>query len=226
MEFGTGDTMSVNTVAAPSAAPKAAWICLAIAWVCFVLPIPGIGLFVGWPLNLVAFILAIVAMAKRGTTAGLWQLLASLIVSPVVYLIGLGIMAGVGGMAAQNAGTNAAARQQAATAATAEVAPTQQQPIEVGARQLHAAYGANEVAADQHFKGKPLLVTGTVEAIDSGFGDEPDVRLSAGDFAFVLVKGLPASKAATLSKGQQLKVLCTGGGEVIGSPVLEDCAVQ
>jgi len=228
MEFGTGDTMSANTLAAPSSsASKAAWICLAIAWACFVLPIPGIGLFIGWPLNLVAFILAIVAMAKRGATAGLWQLLASLVVSPIVYFIGLAIMAAIGGAAAQNAGTAAAERKQAATETATQAPATQQeQPIVLDARRLHATYSANEVAADQQFKGKPLLVTGTIEAIDSGFGDEPDIRLSAGDFEFVMVKGVPASKAATLAKGQQITVLCTGGGEIIGSPVLDDCTLQ
>lgn len=74
---------------------RAAWICLAIAWITFLAPIPGIGLFIGWPLNLVAFILAIVAMAKQGAGGGLWQLLASLILSPVVYFVGLAVLAGV-----------------------------------------------------------------------------------------------------------------------------------
>lgn len=73
-------------------AGRAAWICLIIAWVAFIIPIPGIGFFLGWPLNLVAFILAIVAMAKRGAGAGIWPLLASLVVSPLVYWIALGGM--------------------------------------------------------------------------------------------------------------------------------------
>lgn len=76
-------------------AGKAAWICLAIAWATFLFPIPGIGLFIGWPLNLVAFILAIVAMSKNGTNGGLWQLLASLIASPLVYFIGLAVLAAI-----------------------------------------------------------------------------------------------------------------------------------
>lgn len=74
-------------------AGKAAWICLIITWVLFIVPVPGLGLFVGWPLNLVAFILAIVAMSKSGASAGLWQLLASLIASPVIYLIGIWVLA-------------------------------------------------------------------------------------------------------------------------------------
>lgn len=80
---------------------RAAWICLAIAWVTFLVPFPGLGLFIGWPLNLVAFILAIVAMAKSGAGAGLWQLLASLIASPLVYFIGLAVFVGLMGAAGQ-----------------------------------------------------------------------------------------------------------------------------
>src|SRR5690242_7032441 len=72
-------------------AGRAAWICLAIAWAAFVVPFPGLGLFVGWPVNFVAFVLAIVAMAKVGAGGGIWQLLASLVVSPIVYFIGLAI---------------------------------------------------------------------------------------------------------------------------------------
>ena len=78
-----------------SSAGRGAWICLVIAWVTFIVPFPGIGLFIGWPLNLVAFILAIVAMSQQGTNAGLWQLLASLIASPIVYFVGLVVIAGL-----------------------------------------------------------------------------------------------------------------------------------
>jgi hypothetical protein len=83
----------VNAVAEQNTAGKAAWVCLAVAWLMFLVPFPGTGLFIGWPLNLVAFILAIVAMSKMGASAGLWQLLASLIVSPIVYFVGIGIFA-------------------------------------------------------------------------------------------------------------------------------------
>lgn len=214
--------MNAIAAPAPSAAPKAAWVCLAIAWACFLLPIPGIGIFIGWPLNLVAFILAIVAMAKRGAMGGLWQLLASLIVSPIVYFIGLAVLAGSIGAAAE-----ASKREEGAAASMAAPAIVQvADALAVDARTLHAAYSANEVAADQQYKGKVLRVTGAIEAIDSGIGDEPVVRLSAGDFASVHVKGLPAATAANLMKGQQLTVVCKGAGEVIGSPMLDDCALN
>lgn len=86
---------------AQNTAGKAAWICLAIAWLMFLVPVPGTGLFIGWPLNLVAFILAIVAMSQHGAQGGIWQLLASLIVSPIVYLVGFGVLAGFLGIAGQ-----------------------------------------------------------------------------------------------------------------------------
>ena len=95
------NTSAVEAVRQDNTAGRAAWICLAIAWVTFIVPFPGIGLFIGWPLNLVGFILAIVAMSKHGATAGLWQLLASLIASPVVYFSGLAVFAGVVGAAGQ-----------------------------------------------------------------------------------------------------------------------------
>jgi len=58
-------------VATASQAPvKATWVVLLLAWLMFLLPLPGTGVLVGWPLNLVAFILAIVVMAKGRTTDG------------------------------------------------------------------------------------------------------------------------------------------------------------
>jgi hypothetical protein len=77
-----------------SAPVTATWICLVVAWVLFLIPIPGVGLFVGWPLNLVAFILAIVVMARGFTGKGMIPLLASLVVSPIVYFIGIAVLAG------------------------------------------------------------------------------------------------------------------------------------
>jgi hypothetical protein len=94
--------MNAARASASSSASKAAWICLAIAWVCFLLPLPGVGLFVGWPLNLAAFVLAIVAMAKGGAMAGLIQLIASLVVSPIVYFLGVTILLGAMGAGASS----------------------------------------------------------------------------------------------------------------------------
>jgi hypothetical protein len=211
----------MNAVAAPESnkAATAAWVCLAIAWVTFLVPIPGIGLFVGWPLNLVAFILAIVAMSKRGTMAGLFQLLASLLVSPVVYFVGIVILAGSMAAASDDASVSMSAAEEAAR--VEDVATKTALPVDAAA--LWAAYDANEVAADQQYKGQALAVSGTVKSFDSSMGDEPVVMLEAGDFDAVHVRDLPAATAAGLAKGQRITVQCTGDGEVMGSPMLGDC---
>lgn len=210
----------MSAVAIPASKPsfKASWICLAIAWICFLVPVPGLGLFIGWPLNFVAFILAIIAMSKGGASAGIGQLLSSLIVSPIIYFVGLAVFAGTLGAAAE-AGVAEQEAQREAVRAEAPVAT-------LTAKELFAAYEANEIAADARFKGKRLVVSGVVEAIDSGVDDLPRVRLEAGDFASVNVADLPVDDAATLQKGEHVTVLCTSEGEMMGFPVLGDCALQ
>ena len=101
--------------------------------------------------------------------------------------------------------------------------------VAVTARELFSAYESNEVAADKQFKGKMLEVTGTISSIDSGFGDGAIVQLSTGnDFQSVSAQGDDSftDVAATLSKGQQVTMICKGDGEVIGSPMLGNCIVQ
>lgn len=86
----------INTALATSkrtTSGRAAWILLVTAWILFLIPFPGLGV-VGWILNFVAFILAIVALSQGGVKAGIWQLLAAIMVSPIVYwLIGIPLMA-------------------------------------------------------------------------------------------------------------------------------------
>lgn len=208
-------------VSTTNTAGRAAWICLAIAWITFLVPIPGIGLFIGWPLNLVAFVLAIVAMSKRGAFGGLWQLLASLIASPIVYLIGMAIFAGTMGALGSvgNADLEALDPPSAVESAPVQMADA----VAVDAGTLHRAYAANEIAADELYKGKPLKVTGTVADIASDVSDEPLVSLRVGEFESVHATGLAKDVAAKLAKGQSVTLTCVGGGEMIGTPILDDC---
>ncbi|HLS84074.1 MAG TPA: hypothetical protein VK016_05355 [Arenimonas sp.] len=75
-------------------APVAAgWITLAVAWVLFLIPFPGFGIL-GWVANIVALVLSIVVLSKGATGHGIGQLVCSLLVSPIVYFIGLAIFVG------------------------------------------------------------------------------------------------------------------------------------
>lgn len=110
-----------------------------------------------------------------------------------------------------------------------EPTPPPQQFINISARQLFAEYEANEVAADRKFKDQLLQVSGTVLKIDSGIGDGANVNLSTGDeygFNSVIADGDEGfdNQAAEMSKGQSVTLNCTGGGEVMGSPLLRDCS--
>lgn len=70
---------------------KAGWICLIVAWVLFLIPIPGLG-FIGWAFNLAAFIISIIVMVKGLVGAGVAQMVCSLAVSPIIYIIGIVIL--------------------------------------------------------------------------------------------------------------------------------------
>lgn len=223
--------MQATTNSGSTAASGASWICLAIAWICFIVPIPGIGLFIGWPLNLVAFILAIVAMAKRGAMSGLLQLLASLIVSPIIYFIGLAIFGAAltSAVEADGAGATDSTASSLSAPASADVPdtkPAMVDAIEITAGELFAAYKANEIAADQQYKGKALKVSGTVEGIASDAFDKPVVQLQAGGFMEQVHANVSSNDAAArLTKAEWVTLACEGAGEVLGIPVLNDCVI-
>ena len=208
-----------SVVTEQKTAPVAAgWVLVAVAWLCFLIPFPGLGIF-GWVLNFVAFIIAIVVIAKGRTLPGIVQIAATVIASPIVYFIGLAIFAAVVTGSAESARV---ATEQATEQKMAEG------PVEaVSARDLFAAYETNEVAADQRFKGKVIEVTGRIEGIDQDFSDQPLVRLDSGDMIrSVQAGGLDASIAATLSKGSEVTLVCIGAGEVVGTPRLDECRVS
>ena len=70
---------------------KAGWMCLIVAWIFFLIPIPGVGI-IGWALNLAAFIIAIIVMVKGRVGAGVVLLVCAFVVSPLIYFVGLGIL--------------------------------------------------------------------------------------------------------------------------------------
>lgn len=220
--------MSSTAMTEAKPAPiKATWITLVIAWVLFLLPIPGVGLFVGGTLNLVAFILAIVVMARGRTVGGLIPLLSSLILSPIIYFIGLAIF----GVAVSNSSYNDYAERAKAAAAEVNSAQggtaTAPVALEVTAGQLFAAYDANEVAADNSYKGKTLKVSGTVAGINKDFTDEVYIELAGGnEFQSIQARGLPQDVAAGLSKGQSVIVECVGDGLMMTLPMLKDCNLR
>ncbi len=108
--------------------------------------------------------------------------------------------------------------------------PKQLKGFKLTAASLLAAYDANEVAADEKFKGKLIEVTGKVDTIAKDIMGDPYVTLGSGkDFEFAHVQAMfPADalkQLAGLRKGQEVTVRCTCAGKVI-NVIGEDCVLK
>lgn len=104
-------------------------------------------------------------------------------------------------------------------------------PLEVTADELLNAYSENEIAANQKYKDRRLLLNARISSIEAGIGDVPYVVLTAGsEFEFNRPQARLAksevSAAAALKKGQKISLLCIGNGEIAGTPMLAECSVK
>jgi hypothetical protein len=100
--------------------------------------------------------------------------------------------------------------------------------VVTNAQDLAKEYHANEVAADEKFKGKRVRVAARVQSIDKDAFDNIIVQLATDNqFQAVMATMKDEDKAAVakLSKGQAVAVECRGAGMIIGSPTLRDCFV-
>ena len=100
--------------------------------------------------------------------------------------------------------------------------------VSVTAIELYGAYQANEARAQRDYGNRPLEVTGTVESISLGLGDEPFLELFTGNqFMAAHVELTKEGQAASvdLSRGDEVRLLCEGVSEIGGRPMLKDCAI-
>lgn len=102
--------------------------------------------------------------------------------------------------------------------------------ISVSAGQLFQSYHANEVSADEKYRGKPLLVTGSVQNITKDAFDNVFVNLrTSNEFMPARAQIDDAdehAKAGALHRGQRITIACTGDGMLVGSPMLENCHIK
>lgn len=92
----------------------------------------------------------------------------------------------------------------------------------VSAEALFAEYQANEVKADEKYKGKTFIVEGVVSQIRHTV-----VELSTSNSRMSVHAGMAASEAsavAGLATGQRVKLKGKGGGMILGSLILKECA--
>jgi len=70
------------------------WVVLILAWVFFLLPLPGTGIFIAGPLNLVALILAVLCLTRGNVLHGVIGLVGGLVVSGILFFVGTAGMIG------------------------------------------------------------------------------------------------------------------------------------
>lgn len=94
------------------------------------------------------------------------------------------------------------------------------------ATQVATSYDENTVAADILFKGKRVKVSGRITDINTDFMGNPYLVL-AGSNQFMgpqfKFDKSDMSVMASLKKGTSVQVVCTGKGDVVKTPMFEDC---
>lgn len=98
--------------------------------------------------------------------------------------------------------------------------------IPVTAKEMFKTYSENEARGDKKFKGKDVIISGSIESITSSIGDIPVVSLKTGDmFQTVNVNFSRKYRdiAVDLNKNQKVTFACVGGSVVIGMPSVRDC---
>lgn len=116
-----------------------------------------------------------------------------------------------------------------AIAASAPAPKAKAQAAPVTAAQLFTDYKGNEVAADDKYKGKALLVTGTVSEVRKDFTESIIIGLrSSNQFMPVdaHVADSEKGKAAQTTKGASVVLRCEGKGMIVGRPQLGACTFE
>ena len=100
--------------------------------------------------------------------------------------------------------------------------------LRIEARQIVADYTANEVLADQKYKGKLIEVTGAIDSISKDLFDRPFVTVGSGEELELTVqcslRNDQEGNAAKLFKGETVRVRGHCGGKMMNVQ-FDDCVV-
>ena len=98
--------------------------------------------------------------------------------------------------------------------------------LKTTAEQYDSDYVANEVAADQKYEGKKILLTGVIESINKDFKGDAYLVLKGnnpfmGVHAELNERG--TAGASALAKDTAIQLVCDSGTRIIGSAVATSC---
>jgi hypothetical protein len=96
--------------------------------------------------------------------------------------------------------------------------------FEVTANELYSIYNANEVAADEKFKGRKIAVTGIVDDISKDFTGDAKVILETGVLQTINCNfGENIKAISKLTKGTKVTIIGNCEGFIVKQVVLDNC---
>lgn len=97
--------------------------------------------------------------------------------------------------------------------------------LELSAVEFAQAFEDNEAAAQAHYDGRVLAVTGEVDSVKLNLTNDPVIRLVGTRASHVTahLTDLSKPRASSLSAGEKVTLRCTRAQELMGLPVLLDC---
>lgn len=111
---------------------------------------------------------------------------------------------------------------------SAASAPEVEEVISITAKQLFAAYDANEFAADEKYEGKLLEVSGKIDSIDTDILGTPYITLPVGPYSLFSVQCYfdrdEKANLAKLKKGRNIVIRGTCDGWT-GNILISDCEI-
>lgn len=108
--------------------------------------------------------------------------------------------------------------------------PKTEEVISVSVDKLYEDYEANEIKADNMYKGKRLKIRGTIDGLGKDIFDNIYITIKTkGGFLSSIhctINDSYNAEASNLSKGQQVTVIGECTGSSMGSPCLTDCSIK
>jgi len=97
--------------------------------------------------------------------------------------------------------------------------------IEITASELYSEYEANEVSADEQYKGKKIAVTGVVGIIGKDILDDPYISLNVDYLQSVncYFSDKNNKVLSQLSKGQKVTIIGECKGFMLTNVMIQDC---
>lgn len=100
-------------------------------------------------------------------------------------------------------------------------------PFVISSDALQRDYDKNEIAADEKYKDKDLIIYGQVTSINRGIGEDYYLELKGGDNEFMPPRAnmqiTEKEYLAKMKKGEHVYLFCQGDGMLLGSAQLKNC---